>query len=762
MRSQEQGQRNSDSGDSARGRKTADARQASTPGITQLGLSLAEYAQAVPSKQLAYSPGTMFQLQRAIGNAAVSRLVNGASGANSANGADQHTHSPGCGHGSGQGPAEAPVQRSLVPGVLSSPGTPLAAPVRADMEARLGADFSDVRLHTDSVAHSSAAEIGARAYTSGSHIVIGEGGGDSHTLAHELTHVIQQRRGSVAGTDNGSGLSVSDPGDRFEREAEANATRVMASAPPVSDTQDAGAQDTAAANPGLQPTPSVQPAPAVQRAPATSRPTTPPPAHQHKMPAQFPRHGKILEKCKAHMTPPFPIGDGTFKPPMEGDFEFTEKQVVLVPDDPSPHSDWIGVSLADDRRGSVYWIKTSQVRVDAKPTARDFSQTAMGADQAGPNDVAQGQIGDCYLMAALAAVALQQPHFIDGMIRQDAGGVHVRFHRKSGGQKGTRATFAPEWVDVDMRLFVKGNDTKPVYAAAHKSLWPAMIEKAYAVFKGRARGYEGIGRGGRPKEALEAILGVEAGSHEIGPYAASTQDEHNPFAITDEAFVHPFSLDEGSLTSRVGLTAAQAKSFRTQSRKYADRKTVLKKSPHAYTDIALVLGCATDAAAKTKLQTYCADHLEQPLKSGKYSATAEHVWNKIQAKFLAGETIVLSSKTWGSQGEGHSAGEDIKVVPGIAATHAYTVMGVHSEMDKASGKEIKYVTVRNPWGVFGRGYTTSWNPLTLGAHTGVKKDDGTFHLELSDLVRYFNMADHAPAPAPAPAAATAASASGAP
>ncbi|WP_371625602.1 DUF4157 domain-containing protein [Streptomyces sp. NBC_01116] len=119
------------------------------------------------------------------------------------------------------------VQRSAVPDVLRAAGRPMDDATRSDMEARLGADFSDVRIHNDSAAKASAAEVGARAYTSGNHVVIGDGGGDKHTLAHELTHVIQQRRGPVAGTDNGAGLSVSDPSDRFEREAEANATRAL-------------------------------------------------------------------------------------------------------------------------------------------------------------------------------------------------------------------------------------------------------------------------------------------------------------------------------------------------------------------------------------------------------------------------------------------------------------------------------------------------------------------------------------------------------
>ncbi|KUN01532.1 hypothetical protein AQI95_30620 [Streptomyces yokosukanensis] len=142
---------------------------------------------------------------------------------------EQHQHNADCGHQQAEQPA---VQRSAVHDVLRSSGRPLADATRVDMETRLGADFSDVRIHTDSAAKASAAEIGARAYTSGNHVVIGDGGSDRHTLAHELTHVIQQRQGPVTGSDNGAGLKVSDPSDRFEREAEANATRVMSMAGP--------------------------------------------------------------------------------------------------------------------------------------------------------------------------------------------------------------------------------------------------------------------------------------------------------------------------------------------------------------------------------------------------------------------------------------------------------------------------------------------------------------------------------------------------
>ncbi|MFF5720099.1 DUF4157 domain-containing protein [Streptomyces buecherae] len=141
-------------------------------------------------------------------------------------------------HGVGRGPQQATagqqsaVQRSAVHDVLAGAGRPLNGPLREEMEARLGADFSGVRIHDDRAARASTAEIGARAYTSGNNVVIGDSGGDKHTLAHELSHVIQQRQGPVAGHDNGAGLKISDPSDRFEQEAEANATRALSAPAP--------------------------------------------------------------------------------------------------------------------------------------------------------------------------------------------------------------------------------------------------------------------------------------------------------------------------------------------------------------------------------------------------------------------------------------------------------------------------------------------------------------------------------------------------
>jgi hypothetical protein len=120
-----------------------------------------------------------------------------------------------------------------VRGVLGSSGRPLDPSVRAFMEPRLGHSFSNVRVHADALSAASARAVRARAYTTGRDIVFGAGQyspGTEHgrlLLAHELAHVVQQALGPVDGTPTSDGIEVSDPSDRFEREAHGVAGRVV-------------------------------------------------------------------------------------------------------------------------------------------------------------------------------------------------------------------------------------------------------------------------------------------------------------------------------------------------------------------------------------------------------------------------------------------------------------------------------------------------------------------------------------------------------
>lgn len=82
---------------------------------------------------------------------------------------------------------------------LAVPGRPLDARARSRMEASFGHDFGRVRVHTDARAAASARAVQARAYTVGHDVVFGSGeyvpgtARGQRLLAHELTHVVQQR-----------------------------------------------------------------------------------------------------------------------------------------------------------------------------------------------------------------------------------------------------------------------------------------------------------------------------------------------------------------------------------------------------------------------------------------------------------------------------------------------------------------------------------------------------------------------------------------
>jgi hypothetical protein len=103
-------------------------------------------------------------------------------------------------------------------------GRPLNDSTREEMEARFGEDFSDVRVHAGGSAAISAAALHANAFTSGRDVVFGEGFYSPGTsrgkklLAHELAHVVQQRRG-------GPNPRTFDPQNTAERDAAHAATQ---------------------------------------------------------------------------------------------------------------------------------------------------------------------------------------------------------------------------------------------------------------------------------------------------------------------------------------------------------------------------------------------------------------------------------------------------------------------------------------------------------------------------------------------------------
>ena len=126
----------------------------------------------------------------------------------------------------GIGPTAAPGTATPAdPG----PGQSLDVATRGFFEARFGHGFGDVRIHAGDRAAAAARALNAHAYTSGRDIVFARGRYEPQSapgqrlLAHELTHVVQQR----------SGLAAAGPVDEgsAEQEAEHNAARLHTAQP---------------------------------------------------------------------------------------------------------------------------------------------------------------------------------------------------------------------------------------------------------------------------------------------------------------------------------------------------------------------------------------------------------------------------------------------------------------------------------------------------------------------------------------------------
>ncbi|MGJ4887233.1 C2 family cysteine protease [Bradyrhizobium sp. HKCCYLR20261] len=121
------------------------------------------------------------------------------------------------------------------------------------------------------------------------------------------------------------------------------------------------------------------------------------------------------------------------------------------------------------------------------------------------NDINQGYLGDCYLLAGLAEVAYKEQSVISSMFTSNGNGTYgVRFY-----VNGTA-----RYVTVNTALANGGT----IFNNGGSAIWASLAEKAYAelqasgVYTGNSinygNSYTTIGNGGAPQIALEAITGA--------------------------------------------------------------------------------------------------------------------------------------------------------------------------------------------------------------------------------------------------------------
>lgn len=149
------------------------------------------------------------QMQQTVGNAAVQRFL---------------------AQRSGSGPTEVDEETAANINSQRGQGQTLDEGMAEQAGRTMGQDFGDVKVHTDAGADQLSEQLGARAFTTGKDIFFREGAYSPATedgqrlIAHELTHVVQQ--GASTPSIQGK-MTVNDPGDQFEAEADRVADSVM-------------------------------------------------------------------------------------------------------------------------------------------------------------------------------------------------------------------------------------------------------------------------------------------------------------------------------------------------------------------------------------------------------------------------------------------------------------------------------------------------------------------------------------------------------
>ncbi|MEN9796508.1 MAG: hypothetical protein RL653_204 [Pseudomonadota bacterium] len=121
-------------------------------------------------------------------------------------------------------------------------------------------------------------------------------------------------------------------------------------------------------------------------------------------------------------------------------------------------------------------------------------------DDALDSDIQQGQLGDCYLLSALASMSRNHRDLLKGAVKSLGDGTYsVRFF-----QPDAQGALQPVHVRVDGQLPFKDGAVRYGRSPTQTELWVAVVEKAYAQWKG---GYQAIGYGGSPGQVMTDLTG---------------------------------------------------------------------------------------------------------------------------------------------------------------------------------------------------------------------------------------------------------------
>ena len=192
-----------------------------------------------------------------------------------------------------------------------------------------------------------------------------------------------------------------------------------------------------------------------------------------------------------------------------------------------------------------------------------------------PNDVSQGGIGNCFLMAGLMALAQQRPEVLENAITgpDGQGNYRVRLFRNAGFENDNQ--LVPEDIVVEPTFITNADyfmvmgerydmDGGGEYTYAREGdrdeegnpeLWVQLIEKAYAILVMEKGGFNWMHQGGFGVEALEALTGEQHTEYQFsGQYDEDyPSNELNPGIMPEQELK---DLVIGYLADGEALTAS--------------------------------------------------------------------------------------------------------------------------------------------------------------------------------------------------------------
>ncbi len=317
-------------------------------------------------------------------------------------------------------------------------------------------------------------------------------------------------------------------------------------------------------------------------------------------------------------------------------------------------------------------------------------------------DVSQGKLGNCYLISGIVSIVNDNPSFITEMMHDDGNGnAIVRFYYYDPATKKSKPVYykvKKQIPDTDEYTFSRG------------PMWVKILEYAYAAYKTdfyERSNMQDIGPGLKTKNGI-IDMKIEESGYSSESLAVFTGKKVNLY-----------------LNKKTGKNKKKLKTCSIYGDKTFDNyyKGLENSSTMSHS--------VADATYFTGKYSSHADNLFNVIKDtvnkkGKEKrsmiAAMELKVEAIQNKYLVESTDL--------NGTSLKAASEVQDGSGLLSRHAYIIIGTHE--DKETG--IKYVVMRNPWGLFNNNYYKDANGTVYSRFTETEKGGGICVVELNEFM----------------------------